>query len=144
MNARSHCWVLTFQTKPRQQPCNKLQTKKEDRASFIIENIKIKTITKYVSIEFWQWKLFIDFKTCMLDTEIKSKKKIFFYVYFVESNLNAYPSHLEPSHIKHIENTDINIANFSKKFLFGWVLFATILIENWKHTDGEINIIRYK
>lgn len=136
MNVRSHCWVVKFQKKPMQQPFNKLQTKKEDMASFIIENIKIKSITKYIFIEFLQWQLFIDFKTCMHHTWIKSKIKLFFCVYFVESNFNAYPSHPAPSHIEHIENTDINIASFSKEFLFGWVIFATILIENWKHTDG--------
>lgn len=53
----------------------------------------------------------------------------------VQNSHNAYPSHLEPLHTKHIDNTDIMIANnFSGKFLSGW---ATILIENWNHTDGE-------
>lgn len=48
----------------------------------------------------------------------KSKSKTFFCVryfcLFVQNSCNTYNSHSEPSHTKHIENTDNNIANFSK------------------------------
>lgn len=53
---------------------------------------------------------------------IKVKIKHFFFVFFfflVQNSRNAYPSHREPLHTKHIDNTDMIIANFSKKSFSG-------------------------
>lgn len=49
------------------------------------------------------------------------KIKHFFFVHFflVQNSRNAYPSHREPLHTKHIDNTDMIIANFSKKSFSG-------------------------
>lgn len=66
---------------------------------------------------------------------IKVKIKHFRSFFFVQNSRNAYPSHSKPLHTKHIDNTDMIIANFSEKSFSGWARMTTILNNNWKHTD---------